>query len=62
MPVGLGMDGAAEQGPSVAVVGLDVVTVVEQVAQAVQVVVRNGLMSGEFPAAPLASTNAARTG
>jgi hypothetical protein len=37
--VGSGVDGAAEQGPSVAVVFIDVVAVVEKVAQAVQVLV-----------------------
>ena len=44
---GLGMDSAAEQGPAVAVavVVLDVEAVIEQAAQAVQVVVRDCLMS-----------------
>ena len=37
--VGSGVDGAAEQGPSVTVVFIDVVAVVEKVAQAVQVLV-----------------------
>jgi len=37
--VGLGVDGPAEQGPSVSAVVLGVVAVVKQVAEAVQVVV-----------------------